>query len=108
MCGQLTNSEGVRYTDFIDGLTPIYWRVYLDIGLRYAAWVVTIVITCMAQANGVSPLILVPLAAVPIAVLAPVAHFHEASHWNIAFDRDARGPTRSDISEELLFVRRGR
>lgn len=88
MRGQLVNSEGVRYSDFVRGLTPIYWRVYLDIGLRYVAWVTIVAITCVAEANGVPPLILVPPAAILIAVLSPVVHIHEASHWNIASDRN--------------------
>lgn len=98
MRGQLVNSEGVRYSDFVRGLTPIYWRVYLDIGLRYVAWVTIVAITCVAQVNGVSPLVLVPPAAILIAVLSPAVHIHEASHWNIASDRN-----RNDFLCNLLM-----
>jgi fatty acid desaturase len=88
MRSRLINSEGVRYADFVRGLTPIYWRLYLDIGLRYVAWIGTLMAACVAQANGVSPLILVPPAALLIAILSPAVHIHEASHWNIAADRN--------------------
>jgi fatty acid desaturase len=85
--GQLVNSKGVRYTDFVRGLTPLYWRVNLDIGLRYAASVGILLITCVSQAKGVSALILVPPAAVLIAIFSPAVHLHEAAHWNIAPNR---------------------
>jgi fatty acid desaturase len=88
MRGQLVDGEGVCYTDFVRGLKPVYWRVYLDIGLRYAAWVGTVVVASVAQANGVSPFIVVPSAAVLIAMFSPAVHIHEASHWNIASDRN--------------------
>ena len=82
------NSDGVRYADFVRGLTPVYWRVYLDIGVRYGAWIATVAIVCAAQAHGVTPFVLVPLAALLIALFNPAVHIHEASHWNIAPDRD--------------------
>ncbi len=88
MRGQLVNSNGVQYADFIRGLTPIYWRVHLDIGLRYLASVVIVAVTCVAQVNGVSSLVLVPLAAILIALFSPAVHIHEASHWNIAANRN--------------------
>lgn len=87
MRGQLVNSNGVQYADFIRGLTPIYWRVHLDIGLRYFASIVIVAVTCTAQGNGVSSLVLVPLAAALIAIFSPAVHIHEASHWNIAANR---------------------
>jgi fatty acid desaturase len=85
--GSLANSEGVRYLDFVRTLTPIYWRVYLDIGLRYAGWIAVVVAACVAQREGVAWFIIVPPAAILIALFSPAVHVHEAAHWNIAPDR---------------------
>src|SRR5450631_530372 len=89
MRSQLVNSQGVRYADFVRGLRPLYWRVHLDIGLRYAASIGVLVLTCIGQARGVPLLLLVPPAAFLVALLSPAVHLHEAAHWNIAPDRSA-------------------
>jgi fatty acid desaturase len=73
--------------DFVRTLTPIYWRVYLDIGLRYAGWIAVVVTACLAQREGVAWFIIVPPAAILIALFSPAVHVHEAAHWNIAPDR---------------------
>jgi hypothetical protein len=51
----IANSQGTPYIDFVKTLSPHYGRLFLDIGLGYAALLLTCVLVVALPENGVMP-----------------------------------------------------
>jgi len=86
---QLSNSQGVRLPDYVGQLTPLYWRVYLDLTTGYVALATAVVLICAGQTAGIPPILLIPLGAALIGFwfFYLVSFVHEGVHWNLAPDR---------------------
>jgi fatty acid desaturase len=87
--GSLTDSRGIRLSDFVRELKPIYHRVYLDIAVGYAALAAIVVLVSIGQRAGIWPIALGPLGAILIGywALYLTSFIHEGAHWNLAPDR---------------------
>jgi fatty acid desaturase len=88
---RLTNRDDVRLADFVHGLKPMYRRVYQDIAMGYAALIGTIVLACVGQLIGISPVVLAALGTILVGYFAQylMSFIHEGAHWNLAADRRA-------------------
>lgn len=85
----LKDRDGRSYTDFVRALRPDYGKVRRDIALGYAALVLGIAAMSAALNAGVTPFLVVPVAAIWIGYwIAYVQLFiHEGAHFNLAADR---------------------
>jgi fatty acid desaturase len=98
----ILNSRGVRYADFVKTLAPRYSRVFLDIGLGYAALVATCVLVVALPAHGLLPAwFAAALGALSIGFwIAYLQLFiHEGAHFNFSSDRN-----RSDLLCNMLIA----
>lgn len=89
--GQLSNTQGVRLTDFVRQLEPIYWRSRLDIAIGYAALMASLALISIGQAAGLSQTVLVIGGSVFVGYwfFYLVSFLHEGVHWNLAKSRKA-------------------
>lgn len=87
--GQVKNSHGVRLTDFVRELKPIYWRSRLDIALGYAALIAILASIEVGQAIGVpqAPLVIGGALLIGYWFLYLVSLLHEGVHWHLAKNR---------------------
>ena len=86
--GQLVNSRGVRLVDYVSQLTPIYWRIYLDLAVGGAALVSSVAALAVAESAGVSRAVVVVVGAACVGFwyFYVVSFIHEGLHWNLARD----------------------
>ena len=98
--GDLTDSRGRRYVDFVRGLKPNFGQVYRDIAFGYAMLAGSAVLAIWLPSLGVPVLVAGLLGAVLIGFwIAYLQLFiHEGSHFNLAADR-----ARSDRLCDLLI-----
>lgn len=85
---QLAAESGNGYLRFVAGLTPRYWRVWLDIGLGYAF--LGVILAAVGVPSSLPAQVLASLSGA-VAVGYGVAYLqlflHEAAHYNLAADR---------------------
>jgi fatty acid desaturase len=98
----IANSQGTPYVDFVKALSPHYGRLFLDIGLGYAALLLTCVLVVALPANGVMPgWLTAGLGALSIGFWVAYLQLfiHEGAHFNFSPDR-----SRSDALCNLLIA----
>ena len=91
----IANSKGTPYVDFIKTLSPHYGRLFLDIGLGYAALLLTGALVVALPANGMMPgWLAAGLGALSIGFWVAYLQLfiHEGAHFNFSPDR-----SRSDV-----------
>jgi fatty acid desaturase len=98
--GGLTNSRGIRLTEYVRELKPIYRRVYFDIAVGYGALAITVTLVSIGQWVGVWQIVLGPLGAILIGywALYLTSFIHEGAHWNLARDKAT-----NDLLTDLLL-----
>jgi hypothetical protein len=98
----IANGRGVRYVDFVKSLSPHYDRVFLDIGLGYAALLATCVLVVALPAHGLLPAWLAAgLGTLSIGfwIACLQLFIHEGAHFNFSPDR-----ARSDLLCNVLIA----
>ena len=86
----ITNSAGVRYSDFKTRLKPRYSKVWTDITFGYIFLIVLLAGAAYAQLNYPNLFYLtIPVVAILVGYAIAYIHLfiHEAAHYNIAPDR---------------------
>ena len=87
----IRNSKGVNYIDFRNSLTPRYAKVWFDILIGYFALVVVLASAAyMQKAHAGWFLLTITIGGVVVGYIISALHLfiHEASHYNLARDRE--------------------
>ena len=81
----LKNREGVRYLDFINILTPDYFRVWRDICFGYLAWGVSLYLSLKTLRTGIPTGVIVLIGALFVGYWFHfiLTFYHAAAHQNL-------------------------
>jgi len=98
--GELIDDRGTPYRDFRSGLTPRWYRVWLELGAAYLVLAVVLAAIVAIDPSWQLSLLLVPVGGLAIGYTIHFINcfFHEAAHYNVLPNRRL-----NDLATNLLM-----